>query len=171
MSDPYSSICGITEEELYRDMAEDIRELGVRQGLSEAVVKSRLKAWYDGYHFTESCVDIYNPFSLLNTFSQQKFGSYWFETGTPTFLVELLKQSRYDLHRLTEEQTTSDVLGSVDTMQANPVPLLYQSGYLTIKGYDSRFGLYRLGFPNEEVEKGFVNLTNKMRNIEKWMVE
>ena len=171
MSDQYSSICGITEEELYRDMAEDIRELGARQGLSEAAVKNRLKAWYDGYHFTESCVDIYNPFSLLNTFSQQKFGSYWFETGTPTFLVELLKQSRYDLHRLTEEQTTSDVLGSVDTMQANPVPLLYQSGYLTIKGYDSRFGLYRLGFPNEEVEKGFVNLTNKMRNIEKWMVE
>ena len=157
MSDQYSSICGITEEELYRDMAEDIRELGARQGLSEAAVKSRLKAWYDGYHFTESCVDIYNPFSLLNTFSQQKFGSYWFETGTPTFLVELLKQSRYDLYRLTEEQTTSDVLGSVDTMQANPVPLLYQSGYLTIKGYDSRFGLYRLGFPNEEVEKGFVS--------------
>ena len=84
-------------------------------------------------------------------------GSYWFETGTPTYLVDLLKQNHYELQHLTEEQTTADVLGSIDAMDDNPIPVLYQSGYLTIKGYDRRFGLYLLGFPNEEVEKGFIS--------------
>ena len=116
-----------------------------------------LKQWYDGYHFGAECPDMYNPFSLLNTFAQMRFGSYWFDTGTPTFLVETLKHTHYDLHRLTQEQTTSDVLGGIGSMDENPIPLLYQSGYLTIKGYDKRFGLYRLGFPNEEVEKGFIS--------------
>ena len=84
-----------------------------------------------------------------------KFGSYWFETGTPTFLVELLQRSKYDLHRLTEEMATADSLGGIDTMETNPVPILYQSGYLTIKGFDKEFRTYELGFPNKEVEEGF----------------
>lgn len=86
----------------------------------------------------------------------REFGSYWFETGTPTFLVELLLRSHYDLHRLTEELATADSLSGIDTMETNPVPILYQSGYLTIKGYDKRFRTYTLGFPNREVEEGFV---------------
>ena len=94
-------------------------------------------------------------FSLLNAMKSREFGSYWFETGTPTFLVELIKHSKYNLQRLTEEIATADSLGSIDTMETNPVPILYQSGYLTIKGYDKEFKVYKLGFPNKEVAEGF----------------
>lgn len=124
--------------------------------MTEDEAKQQLKEQYDGYHFVEDSEDIYNPFSLLNTFAKMKFGSYWFETGTPTFLVELLQRSKYDLHRLTEEMATADSLGGIDTMETNPVPILYQSGYLTIKGFDNRFRTYTLGFPNLEVEEGFI---------------
>ena len=157
MDEAYTDICGITEKELYRDFEEDIRLLGEKNEMDESATRQMLKQWYDGYHFAQDCPDIYNPFSLLNTFATRRFGSYWFETGTPTILVEVLKRNRYDLHRLSEEQTTADVLGSIDSMEDNPVPLFYQSGYLTIKGYDKRFDLYRLGFPNTEVEKGFIS--------------
>lgn len=85
-----------------------------------------------------------------------KFGSYWFETGTPTYLIELLKQNHYSLQRIAHEETDADVLNSIDSASQNPVPVIYQSGYLTIKGYDRRFGMYRLGFPNREVEEGFI---------------
>lgn len=84
------------------------------------------------------------------------FGNYWFETGTPTYLVELLKKHHYDLHRMAHEETSADVLNSIDSTSDNPIPVIYQSGYLTIKGYDREFETYRLGFPNREVEEGFV---------------
>ncbi len=155
MDNRFANLCGITEEELYRDFKEDIIELGEKNGMTEQETKTELKKTYDGYHFVEDSDDIYNPFSLLNTFAKMKFGNYWFETGTPTFLVELLKHSRYDLHRLTEEVASADSLGGIDTMYSNPVPILYQSGYLTIKGYDKEFQAYYLGFPNKEVEEGF----------------
>lgn len=109
-----------------------------------------------------SSEDIYNPFSLLNTFAQMRFGSYWFETGTPTFLVELLKHSRYNLYRFTEEMADADSLEGIDTMHTNPVPILYQSGYLTIKGYDKEFRAYYLGFPNKEVEEGFTRFLSEI---------
>lgn len=115
-----------------------------------------LKACYDGYHFVENSIGIYNPFSLLNTFLKMKFGSYWFETGTPSYLVELLKRHNYDLYRMAHEETNADILNSIDSESTNPIPVIYQSGYLTIKGYDPRFGMYRLGFPNREVEEGFL---------------
>lgn len=152
----FASICGITEEELRRDFQEDIRELGEANGMTTEDAARSLKAWFDGYHFSKTGADIYNPFSLLNTFARREFGSYWFETGTPTFLVEVLKRNKYDLHRLTEEMATADSLNGIDTMERDPVPLLYQSGYLTLKGYDREFGVYYLGFPNKEVEEGFV---------------
>ena len=85
-----------------------------------------------------------------------KFGSYWFETGTPTYLVELLKKSNYNLQRITHEETDADVLNSIDSTSRNPIPVIYQSGYLTIKGFNKEFETYRLGFPNREVEEGFV---------------
>ena len=151
----FTSLCGITEEELFTNFQEDIIELGKENKLTEEETKAELKKMYEGYHFAEESEDIYNPFSLLNTFAKMRFGSYWFETGTPTFLVELLKHSRYDLHRLTEEMASADSLGGIDTMHTNPVPILYQSGYLTIKGYDREFQVYYLGFPNKEVEEGF----------------
>ena len=156
MDDRFASICGITEEELRCDFQEDIRELGEANGMTAEDAARSLKAWFDGYHFSKTGADIYNPFSLLNTFARREFGSYWFETGTPTFLVEVLKRNKYDLHRLTEEMATADSLNGIDTMERDPVPLLYQSGYLTLKGYDREFGVYYLGFPNKEVEEGFV---------------
>ena len=155
IDDRFASICGITERELHHDFKEDIAMLAQKNHLTEDEAKLQLKEQYDGYHFVEDSEDIYNPFSLLNTFAKMKFGSYWFETGTPTFLVELLQRSKYDLHRLTEEMATADSLGGIDTMYTNPVPILYQSGYLTIKGYDREFRIYELGFPNQEVEEGF----------------
>lgn len=98
---------------------------------------------------------MYNPFSILNTLSKQRYGSYWFETGTPTFLVELLQKSDYNLEEMAGIEADSDTLGSIFN-DDNPIPVIYQSGYLTIKDYDSRFGIYKLGFPNREVEDGFM---------------
>ena len=115
-----------------------------------------LKAYYDGYHFTHHSIGMYNPFSLLNAFKYKEFGNYWFETGTPTYLVKLLKKHHYDLERMAHEEMDSQVLNSIDSESTNPIPLLYQSGYLTIKGYDEDFGMYRLGFPNRDVEEGVV---------------
>lgn len=155
LSSRFASICGITEQELHHYFKEDIRLLGENQGMSPEETSQKLKQWYDGYHFSDKGEDIYNPFSLLNTFAQRQFGSYWFETGTPTFLVELLKHCRYDLNRLTQEMAMADSLNGIDSMEENPVPILYQSGYLTIKDFDQEFRYYTLGFPNKEVEEGF----------------
>lgn len=110
---------------------------------------------YDGYHFAPDTEGIYNPFSLLNTLKNKEFNSYWFETGTPTYLVELLKQSHYDLKNLPHVETTLNVLNNVYG-DDKPIPVIYQSGYLTIKDYDKEFGIYTLGFPNKEVEEGFM---------------
>ena len=156
MQDAYSAICGITENELRTQLEEDIRRMAEANGETYDEACIHLKQQYDGYHFSENSEDIYNPFSLLNAFKYQEFGSYWFETGTPTYLVELLKKHHYDLHRMAHEETTAEVLNSIDSTSDNPIPVIYQSGYLTIKGYDSRFGNYRLGFPNNEVEEGFI---------------
>ena len=156
MDKRYQTICGITEEEIHIYFEDAIKKLAANYSLSYEAVCSKLKEHYDGYHFMENAIGLYNPFSLLNTLDQNKFGSYWFETGTPSFLVEMLKKDDYVLPNLTEEQVSADVLNSVDSMSANPIPVIYQSGYLTIKGYDERFDIYKLGFPNKEVEDGFI---------------
>ena len=153
----YESICGITEEELYSVFEEDIRALGKENDMTEEETKTRLKELYDGYHFNEKCVDIYNPFSILNTFVNKKFGNYWFETGTPTYLVELLKKNKSSIEELDSIEIDGKMLESIDTTSQNPIPVIYQSGYLTIKGYDKEFETYILGYPNKEVEKGFIN--------------
>ncbi len=152
----YSNICGITEEELYTNCANEIKELGKANDLTEEETKNKLKEMYDGYHFNEKCGDIYNPFSILNTFAKKKFGSYWFETGTPTYLVKLLKQNKSSLEELDGIEIDGMMLESIDMTSTNPIPVIYQSGYLTIKGYDSEFNTYVLGFPNKEVEQGFM---------------
>ena len=95
---------------------------------------------------------MYNPFSLLNTFAKKKLSDYWFETGTPSYLVVLLKRTDYNLYDMAHTQTNADVLNSIDIVSLNPIPVIYQSGYLTIKEYDSSFKTYTLGFPNMEVE-------------------
>ena len=153
----YHDICGITEKELLNVFDKNINGLAADNGLSREDCIAKLKKMYDGYHFDEfSKHGMYNPFSVLNTFNSNIFRSYWFETGTPTYLVELLQKHHYDLERMARADVTSDVLNSIDAESSNPIPVIYQSGYLTIKGYDNRFKLYRLGFPNEEVEEGFI---------------
>ena len=156
MDRQYVALCGMTESEIHTDFEDELHGLSTTLGLSYEDVCHELKARYDGYHFTYQVEGIYNPFSLLNTFYKMEFGSYWFETGTPSYLVELLKRDHYDLYRMSEEETDADVLNSIDSTSKNPIPVIYQSGYLTIKGYNKDFGIYRLGFPNKEVEEGFI---------------
>lgn len=156
MQDAYHGICGITESELLSNFGEEIGRLAESLGLDYEETRALLKKRYDGYHFTAFTDGVYNPFSLLNTFKHLRMGDYWFETGTPSYLVELLKRTNYDLYEMANTETDSDVLNSIDSTSRNPVPVIYQSGYLTIKDYDSEFGIYRLGFPNREVEEGFV---------------
>lgn len=157
MDHRYISICGITEKELLDNFKEGINELAETYGDTVEATITKLKERYDGYHFEENTIGIYNPFSVLNTLSKLRYKDYWFETGTPTFLVDLLKMHNYHLADMTKERVSSDVINSVDTLSTNPIPVLYQSGYLTIKDYDERFKTYLLGFPNKEVEEGFLN--------------
>lgn len=157
MDQRYISICGMTQNELLYNFREGIEQLGEAYGDTEEETLNKLKIRYDGYHFEEDTVGIYNPFSVLNTLAKLRYKDYWFETGTPTFLVYLLKMHNYRLPDITREKVSDDVINSVDSMSTNPIPVIYQSGYLTIKGYDERFKKYRLGFPNKEVEEGFLN--------------
>ena len=152
----WASLCGITEEELHSGLKPAVEEMAESNGLTYEETLDRLKEMYDGYHFDRDSIGVYNPFSLLNALKNKQFNDYWFETGTPSFLVEMLKRTNYELNHLAHEEQTSDMLNSIDSVHRNPVPLLYQSGYLTIKGYDERFRMYKLGFPNQEVENGFV---------------
>ncbi len=152
----YIEICGITDNEIHTSLEEGVRELAATQDMTYEDACKELKENYDGYHFTHNSIGLYNPFSLLNTFAKKEFGSYWFETGTPTYLITLLKRSNYNLYNMAHTETDADVLNSIDSTSTNPIPVIYQSGYLTIKGYDREFGIYRLGFPNREVEEGFM---------------
>ena len=157
MDDRYVEICGITEMEIHAYMEQGVLDLACKQQMDYEEVCQELKRRYDGYHFTPKSQGMYNPFSLLNTFAKSDFGDYWFETGTPTYLVELLKHTDYDLYNMAHTETSADVLNSIDAASRNPIPVIYQSGYLTIKDYNPRFRIYTLGFPNQEVEEGFMN--------------
>ena len=152
----YYDICGISDEELLSYFDAEIDHLAEENDMTREECIARLRRMYDGYHFHQKAKGMYNPFSVLNTFKNREFGSYWFETGTPTYLVELLRRHHYNLEEMATSEVTADVLNSIDAESYDPIPVIYQSGYLTIKGYKERFGKYILGFPNEEVEKGFV---------------
>lgn len=156
MNNQYATLCGIIEKEIHTNIEEGIRSLASAQNLSYEETCVKLKEMYDGYHFTSDSEGVYNPFSLFNALKNKTFGNYWFETGTPTYLVELLKRNRYNLKDMTETVSSADVLNSIYG-DDEPIPVIYQSGYLTIKGYNPRFKTYRLGFPNKEVEEGFMN--------------
>ncbi|RHO70092.1 MULTISPECIES: ATP-binding protein [unclassified Parabacteroides] len=154
----FSQICGITFEELKNNFEPEIKALAETNSLSYEGALDRLERMYDGYHFSENTVGIFNPFSVLNALQYSRFDSYWFQTGTPTFLVDVLKKSEYDLRTLIDGvEAPSSVFTEYRVEVMNPVPLLYQSGYLTLKEFDDRFRLYRLGFPNEEVKYGFLS--------------
>lgn len=158
MKPQYATICGITQQELEDTFAPELQQLASANGLTYEETLNKMKTLYDGYHFCEFSEGVFNPFSVLNVFDGYKFSNYWFQTGTPTFLVELLKESEYDLRTLIdgiEASASSFTEYRVNT--SNPIPLIYQSGYLTIKNYDQRFETYLLKFPNDEVRYGFMD--------------
>ena len=152
----YVDICGISEPELHACFEEPIHELATANGMTYEDACAKLRAYYDGYHFRENTAGIYNPYSLLNTFDSLSFNDYWFRTGTPTFLVKLLQQNDYRLEDLKGLYVDESALQGMDDEHMDPIPVLFQSGYLTLSGYDAELG-YRLDFPNEEVERGFFN--------------
>ena len=154
MDPAYYEICGISENELNEYFDTEIGELAEVNELTKEQAYDRLRSEYDGYHFCENVSGIYNPFSVLSTLRKNRFGNYWFETGTPTYLVELLKKSDFQLDRIDGYKTGKDVLNGIDP--DSPVAMIYQSGYVTIKDYDSEFDLVTVGFPNKEVERGFL---------------
>ena len=154
-NDEYSAICGISEKELYEYFDEEVESFAHKRGSSKDEIYETLKIKYDGYHFSEDSEDIYNPFSLLNSLSERRLRNYWFATGTPTYLVKILKKNEPDLSKL--ENGISATLENISTFgngEENIIAALYQSGYLTIKDLNGKF--YRLGFPNEEVRDGFI---------------
>ena len=156
MSPRFDAICGITTEELNSVFAPAIEELANANAVSVAETKSQLKQRYDGYHFSKGMTDIYNPFSLLNTFKSEDARDYWFASGTPSYLMRLLAHSKEDIQgiiaRSYEAQEFVDYRATVEA----PVPMIYQSGYLTIKGYNREDDEYKLDFPNHEVASGFL---------------
>lgn len=158
LSRDYASICGISQTEMEVHFKPEIEASAKENGLSYAECLEKLRQMYDGYHFYQDTVGMYNPFSLINALYEKDFKSYWFETGTPTFLIEKLKAANYNPQNFTDG-VSADARSLSDYRIDNPdpVPLFYQTGYLTIKGYDRDFGLYTLSYPNDEVQYAFLN--------------
>ena len=154
----FSAVCGISQSELERDFPEQIDALAEANGVSRERALELLKENYDGYHFCAGSEDIYNPFSLLNAFSDRRFGSYWFETATPTYLIERLERKPIEERELDRmEYVSLNEFNVSPELTDNPIPLLYQTGYLTIKDYDRSLDSYTLGYPNKEVRTGFMD--------------
>jgi hypothetical protein len=155
MDDEYSGICGITEDELEENFNPEIEALARKQKMTHDECLSELAKMYDGYHFSGDGVGVYNPFSLLSAFEKHDFGSFWYETGTPDFLIKKLETSSLHLNQLNDGVTaTESALMNYRAEDPNPIPLFYQSGYLTICDYDREFRLYSLKLPNNEVKYG-----------------
>ena len=162
MDDCYSDICGISETELQEYFDESIQSLALKYGITKDECYGRLARMYDGYHFCENSIGVYNPFSLLNTFNKMKFGEYWFETGTPSFLVQYLKDGNYNLANMSRANVSKSRLTGINYANPEPIALMYQSGYLTIKNYDQEFQTYCLDYPNKEVETGFLESLSQL---------
>ena len=153
----YAGICGMSQKELEANFQPEIQVLADNQDLTYPETLTALQQWYDGYCFAPAGEGMYNPFSLLNAFAKERFGSYWFETGTPTFLVNYLKEAHYFIPDLDGQVIlTESELQTYRAIAQEPFPILFQSGYLTIKEYIKEARLYRLGFPNDEVRYGFL---------------
>ena len=155
MDHRYISICGMTEKELLTNFKEGINELASANEDNETETIDKLRMRYSGYHFEENSEEIYNPFSVLNTLANSRYDDYWFKANTHTFLIDILKKHDYCITDLNKAQVKANMMNNVDS---NPIPVIYQSGYLTIKSYDERFKNYQLGIPNKEVEEGILNI-------------
>ncbi|MBO5538844.1 MAG: ATP-binding protein [Prevotella sp.] len=151
----FSAICGITEQELKTVFEEDINQMALTYDCAQEEMFRKIKLRYDGYHFASVSEDIYNPFSLLNAFCDGELKNYWFESGTPTFLIRQLQHFRTDITAMDDMEEPVDAFNVPTEAMTTALPLLYQSGYLTIKGYDREGELYRLSIPNQEVRVGY----------------
>ena len=158
MDPRYEALCGITTEELYRYFDEPISEMSEVYRCTEEAMKEMLRLQYDGYHFGRMLTDVYNPFSLLNAFASQTIQDYWFRSGTPTYLVRLLRHNKENLDELTGKYYDPSLFIDYKADVEMPLPMIYQSGYLTIKGVNLRRNTYLLDFPNNEVKGGFVSI-------------
>ena len=156
MDEPYAAICGISEDEIRLQMKDDLGGLAKKLEITPEEALMKLKENYDGYHFTSPSPDIYNPFSLLNAFADGKFGSYWFGSGTPTYLVKMLNKFGVKPSEIGRRQLKSSVFDAPTETMTDAVPLLYQSGYITIKDYNKMLDLYTLDIPNKEVRLGLM---------------
>ena len=152
----YAAICGITEEEMATQMDKDLENLAGRLGVSREEAVQKLKDNYDGYHFTWPSPDIYNPFSLLNAFVTGRLDSYWFGSGTPTYLIEMLKKYNVQPQQIGGRKAMAESFDAPTESLTDIAPLLYQSGYVTIKGYSPITQLYTLDIPNKEVRLGLM---------------
>ena len=156
MFDQYSAICGISKTELLTQMKPDVEILARALGKTFDETVEELKNFYDGYHFSKNSEDVYNPFSLIKAFASGDIGNYWFESGTPTYIIKLLQKYNVSLRDVSGRDASVEEFDVSPENMTTALPLLYQSGYLTIKHYDAMFGVYTLAYPNEEVEMGMV---------------
>lgn len=174
MDEQYESLCGITQEELDRYFAEPVAAMAEKNGCSAEHMRQLLKRQYDGYHFGEGLVDIYNPFSLLNAFKSRRISDYWFASGTPTYLVRLLRHTEENLDELTGRFYAARQFVDYKADVEKPLPMIYQSGYLTIKDYDREENTFLLDFPNNEVKNGFLSVVasdylRPVTDMESWI--
>ena len=154
MDDEYAGICGITQEELISNMSEDIEVLAEKNKLTKDAAIAKLKEYYDGYHFSQCSPDIFNPFSLLNCFARRKFEAYWFGSGTPTYLINMLRKFNIKPTDIKRQYARSSAFDAPTENMKTITPLMYQSGYITIKDYDEMSELYTLDLPNKEIKVG-----------------
>ena len=173
----FEALCGITGEELKQVFHHSIGEMAAKFEVSFDEMVAKLTKKYDGYHFGENMTDIFNPFSLLNCFKQKMLGDFWFAAGTPTYLVRLLRDSKDTINELAGKYYDASRFVNYKADLEEPLPMIYQSGYLTIKGYNPRRNTYLLDFPNEEVRHGFVDVLaagyfkEQGRNSSTWLDE
>ncbi|OUP28963.1 ATP-binding protein [Bacteroides sp. An19] len=171
----YEALCGITQKELEHYFAGPISDMADREGISKEEMTGLLKRQYDGYHFSKAMTDIYNPFSLLNAFATRDMQDYWFRSGTPSYLIRLLAHTDENLDELTGKYYDPQEFVDYKANVEKPLPMIYQSGYLTIKDYKPRRGTFLLDFPNNEVKKGFVSLVAsdyfkpQRENVNSWI--
>ena len=154
LDDEYAGVCGITKEELLTQMSEDIDMLAEAQGMTREETIAKLKENYDGYHFSPASPDVFNPYSLLNCFDDKNFGAYWFSSGTPTYLINMLRKFKVLPAKIGRSLARSSAFDAPTENLKTITPLLYQSGYITIKGYDKMSQLFTLDLPNKEIKVG-----------------
>lgn len=174
----YAGICGITEEELHSYFQEGVEELAEAERKTTEEAYGLLKFYYDGYHFSNCLLDVYNPFSVINALAKQEISDYWCASGIPTLLSKSLRTNDYNLERLNGLMVSAQMLGNLSMYLTDPVSLFYQTGYLTIKSYDSTLKLYTLGYPNREVESGILGNILKLYvpdsgdvNVDSYIIE